>query len=169
VGNRRDIWVVLLAAGDGQHLRALTANARLDGGRSPLQISMQRALADTSRERIVIVVTEAHRRWWERELFALPRSQIVVQPSNRGTGLGFLLPLLGQCLEERHYRRPHPAIHCALSAPRAPNDIGFASHRRGLAGLTRPFRGTHLHVFSSWWKRIGEIFCVNCDCIAPRI
>jgi mannose-1-phosphate guanylyltransferase len=95
VGNRRDIWVVLLAAGDGQHLRALTANARLDGGRSPLQISMQRALAVTSRERIVIVVTEAHRRWWERELFALPRSQIVVQPSNRGTGLGFLLPAPG--------------------------------------------------------------------------
>jgi mannose-1-phosphate guanylyltransferase len=104
VGNRRDIWVVLLAGGDGQRLRALTTDARgistpkqycsLDGGRSLLHIALQRALAVTSRERIVIVVTEAHRRWWERELFALPRSQVVVQPANRGTGLGFLLPLL---------------------------------------------------------------------------
>ena len=100
----RSIWVAVLAGGDGQGLRPLTTNARgistpkqycsLTGGRSLLQISLQRALAVTSRERIVIVVTEAHRRWWERELFALPRFQVVVQPSNRGTGLGFLLPLL---------------------------------------------------------------------------
>ena len=104
MGNRRNIWVVLLAGGDGQRLRALTTNARgistpkqycsLNGGRSLLQISLQRALAVTSRERIVIVVTDSHRGWWERELFALPRSQVVVQPCNRGTGLGFLLPLL---------------------------------------------------------------------------
>jgi mannose-1-phosphate guanylyltransferase len=100
----RSIWVAVLAGGDGQRLRPLTTNARgistpkqycsLNGGRSLLQISLQRALAVTSRERIVIVVTEAHRRWWERELIALPRFQVVVQPSNRGTGLGFLLPLL---------------------------------------------------------------------------
>jgi mannose-1-phosphate guanylyltransferase len=100
----RSIWVAVLAGGDGQRLRPLTTNARgistptqycsLDGGRSLLKVSLQRALAVISRERIVTVVTEAHRSWWEHEFFASPRSPIVVQPCNRGTGLGVLLALL---------------------------------------------------------------------------
>jgi mannose-1-phosphate guanylyltransferase len=40
------------------------------------------------------VVTEGHRRWWEKEFLALPYSPVVVEPSNRGTALGLLLPLL---------------------------------------------------------------------------
>jgi mannose-1-phosphate guanylyltransferase len=102
--NRRSIWVVVLAGGDGQRLRALTTNARglstpmqycsLNGGRSLLQTSLQRALAVTSRERIVTVVAQAHRRWWEHEFLAQSRSQVVVEPCNRGTGLGVLLALL---------------------------------------------------------------------------
>jgi mannose-1-phosphate guanylyltransferase len=103
-GKPRSIWVAVLAGGDGNRLRPLTTNARgistptqycsLNGGRSLLQISLQRALAVTSRERIVTVVTEAHRGWWEHEFFASPRSPVVVQPCNRGTGLGVLLALL---------------------------------------------------------------------------
>jgi mannose-1-phosphate guanylyltransferase len=57
-------------------------------------MSLQRALAVTSRKRIVTAVVDAHRRWWEREFLALPHSPLVVQPCNRGTGLGVLLPLL---------------------------------------------------------------------------
>jgi mannose-1-phosphate guanylyltransferase / mannose-6-phosphate isomerase len=100
----RSIWVVVLARGDGQRLRALSSDARgistpmhycpLNGGRSLLQISLQRALAVTSRERIVTVVAEAHRSWWEHEIVGLSRSPVVVEPCNRGTGLGVLLPLL---------------------------------------------------------------------------
>jgi DNA-binding CsgD family transcriptional regulator len=96
--------VVVLAGGDGQRLRALTTNpcghstpkqyCSLDGGQSLLQMALQRALAVTSRKRIVTVVTEAHRSWWEREFLALPHSPLFVQPCNRGTGLGVLLPLL---------------------------------------------------------------------------
>jgi mannose-1-phosphate guanylyltransferase len=102
--NRRSIWVVVLAGGDGQRLRALTTNSRgittpmqycsLNGGRSLLQSSLQRALAVTSRERIVTVVAEAHRGWWEHEFVAQSRSPVVVEPRNRGTGFGVLLPLL---------------------------------------------------------------------------
>jgi mannose-1-phosphate guanylyltransferase/mannose-6-phosphate isomerase len=101
---RRSIWVVVLASGDGQHLRALSSDARglstpmqycsLNGGRSPLQISLQRALAVTSSEHIVTVVAEAHRPWWEHEFIGLTRSAVVVEPCYRGTGLGMLLPLL---------------------------------------------------------------------------
>jgi mannose-1-phosphate guanylyltransferase len=100
----RSIWVAILAGGDGQHLRRSTTNARgistskhrcsLNSGRSSLQISLQRASAVTARERIVAVVTEAHRHWWEYQLAAYPGSRVVVEPCNRGTGLSVLLPLL---------------------------------------------------------------------------
>jgi mannose-1-phosphate guanylyltransferase len=100
----RSIWVAVLAGGDGERLRPLTTDIRglptpkqycsLNGGRSLLQTSLQRALAVTSRERILTVVTEAHRRWWEHDFFGSPRSPVLVQPCNRGTGLGVLLSLL---------------------------------------------------------------------------
>jgi mannose-1-phosphate guanylyltransferase len=103
-GKRRNIWVVVLAGGDGRRLSALTRDANgictpkqycsLDGGHSLVQLSLQRALAVTAREHIVPVVTDAHRRWWEPQLMTFRRSRVVVQPSNRGTGFGVLLPLL---------------------------------------------------------------------------
>jgi mannose-1-phosphate guanylyltransferase len=108
-GKRRNIWAVVLAGGDGQRLSALTRNAQgictpkqycsLAGGHSLLQLSLQRALAVTAREHIVPVVTDAHRRWWESQLSAFRRTRVVVQPSNRGTGFGVLLPslLIAKC------------------------------------------------------------------------
>jgi mannose-1-phosphate guanylyltransferase len=103
-GEQRNLWVVILAGGDGRRLSSLTANAdgvstpkqywSLNGGPSLLQLSQRRALGLVPRTRIVTVVTEAHRRWWEPELSPLGRLKVVVQPSNRGTGIGVLLPLL---------------------------------------------------------------------------
>ena len=40
------------------------------------------------------VVAEQHRRWWELELWPLPAANVIVQPENRGTAHGILLPLL---------------------------------------------------------------------------
>jgi mannose-1-phosphate guanylyltransferase len=92
---------VLLGGGDGPRLKTSahgastpTQSGSLNGGPSLLQLSLQRAFAVSSRERIVAVVTEAHRSWWEPELVALQRTNVVVQPCDRGTGLGVLLPLL---------------------------------------------------------------------------
>jgi len=100
----RKLWVVILAGGDGRRLGSLTTNAdgvctpkqycSLDGGQSLLQLSLQRALGLVPRQRIVPVVTETHRRWWEPEFLSWRRSTVVVQPCNRGTALGILLPLL---------------------------------------------------------------------------
>jgi len=42
----------------------------------------------------VTVVAEEHHEWWKHDLAALPQSNIVVQPRNRGTAPGMLLPLL---------------------------------------------------------------------------
>lgn len=99
-----NLWVIILAGGDGRRLGSLTADASgvctpkqfcsLNGGPSLLQMSLDRALRHAPRERIVVVVTAAHRRWWEPALWPLRRSGVIVQPSNRGTGLGVLLPLL---------------------------------------------------------------------------
>jgi mannose-1-phosphate guanylyltransferase len=103
-GKPRNIWVVVLAGGDGRRLSALTRNANgictpkqycsLNGDHSLLQLALRRALAVTAREHIVPVVTDAHRRWWQSQLLTFRRGGVVVQPGNRGTGLGVLLPLL---------------------------------------------------------------------------
>jgi mannose-1-phosphate guanylyltransferase len=100
----RSIWVVISAGGAGQGLRALTNDARgistpvqycsLNGGPSLLQTALQRASAVASREHIVTVVAEAHRLWWEHEFPAQSHAPVVVEPCDRGTGLGVLLPLL---------------------------------------------------------------------------
>jgi mannose-1-phosphate guanylyltransferase len=66
----------------------------MDGRGSMLRWAIRRAVGIVPVERIVVVVASDHRRWWEEELEDLPRRNIVVQPLNRGTGVGILLPLL---------------------------------------------------------------------------
>lgn len=97
-------WALILAAGEGSRLRSLTTTragiavpkqfCSLRGGLSLLHETLQRAEAIADRERICTVVAQQHRRWWERALSSLPRSNVIVQPENRGTGNGILLPLL---------------------------------------------------------------------------
>jgi mannose-1-phosphate guanylyltransferase len=152
--HQRKFWVVILAGGEGRRLGSLTTNAAglstpkqycsLNGGQSLLQLSLQRALGLVPRARIVPVVTAAHRRWWEPELFALRRSSIVVQPSNRGTGLGILLPLLVIaksdpdaaviCLPSDHYVENEDVL--AESLREATTSDAFASNKLTLLGMS---------------------------------
>ena len=96
-------WAIVLAAGEGTRLRELTTRGgiatpkqfcSLRGGRSLLGDALVRAARIVPRKRIVVVVAAEHRRFWERELEALPRENVVVQPKNRGTAAGILLPAL---------------------------------------------------------------------------
>jgi mannose-1-phosphate guanylyltransferase len=48
----------------------------------------------TARDRICTVVDAQHRRWWQPMLADVPKDNVIIQPSNRGTGNGILLPLL---------------------------------------------------------------------------
>ncbi len=150
---RRPAWVVILAGGEGRRLRSLSANSRgpstpkqycsLDGGQSLLQLSLQRAMGLVPRARIVTVVTEAHRRWWELELFAMRRSSMLVQPSQRGTGLGILLALLFiaksdpdaavLCLPSDHYVEDEAVL--AKSLRQAMTSEAFASSKVTLLGI----------------------------------
>jgi mannose-1-phosphate guanylyltransferase len=97
-------WVVVLAAGDGTRLRRLTTNnlgdaipkqfCSLRGGNTLLGDTLVRAGSVASADRICVIVASQHRRWWRPILKDWPTPNVIVQPLNRGTGIGVLLPLL---------------------------------------------------------------------------
>jgi mannose-1-phosphate guanylyltransferase len=95
--------VVVLAGGDGQRVSALTRDDDGQpvpkqyfsfGGRTPmLRWALARARRVAPASRVLVVVNEHHRLFWERELADIPLS-LVIQPCNRGTAAGVLLALL---------------------------------------------------------------------------
>jgi len=103
--NRNEhIWALVLAAGDGNRLRSLTTTATgvaipkqfcsLHGGDSLLDEALQRAAAVAPVKRTCAIVAAQHRDWYAAPLARLPDANVVVQPENRGTAHGILLPLL---------------------------------------------------------------------------
>lgn len=99
----RDLWVVVLAGGEGTRLQSLTRAlygadlpkqfAVLVGEQSLLQLTVERAERLTSRDRIMVVVA-ANRAAIAREQLAPYRGvELVVQPRALDTGPGLLLPL----------------------------------------------------------------------------
>lgn len=134
VGKRNQTWAIVLAAGEGGRLSALTANAggvpvpkqfcSLWGGHSLLHDALQRARQVVQRGRICAVVATHHRQWWETPLWSLPGSNRIVQHENRGTGTGLLLGLLHVVsrdpgavvvvLPSDHYVRDEPVLADAI-------------------------------------------------------
>lgn len=100
-----DRCAIILAAGDGLRLRSFVERLRGDalpkqyvkffGARSLLQSTLSRAHRLIPRQRIFTVVDHSHFAFAEvnRQLAIQAETQLVVQPSNRGTALGLLLPL----------------------------------------------------------------------------
>jgi mannose-1-phosphate guanylyltransferase len=97
-------WAIVLAGGDGRRLRPLTTSlsgiavpkqyCSLWGGSSLLEEAMVRAAGIAPLRRTCTVVAAGHRRWWSTSLAQQPGENIIVQPQNRGTGVGVLLALL---------------------------------------------------------------------------
>lgn len=97
-------WTLVLAAGSGTRLRDLTTDAAgesipkqfcsLNGGYSLLRRTLFRAFSAAPVSRTTVVVAEDHRRHWIRATLDLPPQNVVVQPMNKGTAIGILLPLL---------------------------------------------------------------------------
>jgi mannose-1-phosphate guanylyltransferase len=91
-------WAIVLAGGDGMRLREITGGVPKQfcrvGEQSLLRLALARAARVVPAERTLVVVADPHRRWWQRELAAHPAGNVVVQPANRGTSAGVLLPLL---------------------------------------------------------------------------
>lgn len=97
-------WALVLAAGEGTRLSTLTSDGAgvnvpkqfcsLTGRSSLLQLALERGRSVAPRERTCVIVAEQHRHWWEAMLSSLPAPNVIVQPRNRGTANGILLPLL---------------------------------------------------------------------------
>jgi len=97
-------WALVLAAGEGSRLRSLTTPpsgasvpkqfCSLYGGPALLHEALRRAQSLTVGARTCVVVAKQHRCWWEGALKSLPAENVIVQPANRGTAVGILLPLL---------------------------------------------------------------------------
>lgn len=104
MNNSTHVWAVVLAAGEGSRLRSLTTTAAgesvpkqfcsLRGGPTLLHEALSRAHAVAPAHQVCAVVAEQHRPWWTAALQDLDAENIVVQPANRGTAHGILLPLL---------------------------------------------------------------------------
>lgn len=100
----REPWALVLAAGEGSRLRSLTTDGHgnsipkqfcsLNGGASLLRLALHRASQVAPWSRITTVVAAQHEDWWRSELSCLPEENVIVQPSNRGTAIGVLMPLL---------------------------------------------------------------------------
>ncbi len=117
---RGHLWALVLAAGEGTRLRGLTTTksgltvpkqyCSLDGGASLLDEALMRAEAVAQPRHILTVVAAQHRRWWAGPLCSLPLANVIVQPENKGTAVGLLLPLL------HIYQRDPNAILVVLPA-----------------------------------------------------
>ena len=97
------LWGILLAGGDGQRLRPLI-QARFGcerpkqyctffGTQSLLRQTIRRAERLVPPEQLLTVVTRHHLPYAQVELSDRPSDTVIVQPSNRDTGPGILLPL----------------------------------------------------------------------------
>lgn len=108
----RNRCAIILAAGEGVRLRSFVESFRGDalpkqyvkffGDRSMLQTTFCRAQRLIPCERIFTVVNQSHFQFAEvtQQLVAQPKAHVVIQPSNRDTAIGLLLPLAH--LLERH-------------------------------------------------------------------
>jgi mannose-1-phosphate guanylyltransferase len=97
-------WALVLAAGNGSRLQALTTTASgvaipkqfcsLGEEGSLLQDAVRRARVVADPEHTCAIVAEHHRRWWQALHMGIPSPNLISQPRNRGTANGILLPLL---------------------------------------------------------------------------
>ena len=108
-------WALILAAGQGTRLQGLTTTdagiavpkqfCSLWDGPSLFEETVQRAYTVASASYTCAVLADQHRHWWERLASQLAPANRIVQPQNRGTANGILLPLL-----QIHARDPEARI-----------------------------------------------------------
>ena len=97
---------IILAAGDGRRLQQYIRRLRGDalpkqyfnfiGTRSMLEHTFDRVERLVSSDRLLTVVSKHHLKYVEvrQQLSGRPRSTLVIQPENKETGPGLLLPLM---------------------------------------------------------------------------
>jgi len=99
-----DVWAIVLAAGEGSRLRALTTQrcghcvpkqfCSLHGGPTLLDEAILRASKVVPAHRICPIVAEQHSFWWKPLVNRFPPGNVIVQPANRGTAIGILYSVM---------------------------------------------------------------------------
>jgi mannose-1-phosphate guanylyltransferase len=135
------LWAIVLAAGEGTRLAALTRNLHgrevpkqfaslCAGGQTFLQQTLARIAPLVPPQRTVVVVADNRMELASEQLAFFPGVEIVRQPSNRGTAAGVLLPLLHVLARDpearvlvfpsdHHFRREAAFVDAARRAVRA--------------------------------------------------
>jgi mannose-1-phosphate guanylyltransferase len=141
---RAHLWGIVLAGGEGRRLapfiRACMGCDRpkqycaLVDHRSMLAHTLRRAERLIPPERLLTIVTAPHLAYAQEELHDCPADTMIVQPQNRETGPGILLPLL-------HVHRRDPAGVVVL----LPADHFIWEEARFMAAVARAaaFVGAH--------------------------
>lgn len=98
------VWAIVLAGGSGTRVQHMTGGSkdaptpkqycRFDGKEAMVRWAIRRAERLAPKIRILSVVAEQHKSWWHAELADLPDQNVIVQPRDRGTAAGLLLPIL---------------------------------------------------------------------------
>lgn len=114
-GQNEHLWGIVLAGGEGRRLqRFIRLRYRSDrpkqycafiGTRSMLRHTIDRAERVVAPHRLLIVVNHPHLPYAQKELRDRPSGTVIVQPYNRETLAGILLPLL-----HVHRRNPEAAV-----------------------------------------------------------
>ncbi len=144
---QEDLRLIILAAGDGERLSPLTRVlygrhvpkqfAELMEGRTLLQETMARMAALVPASRTYVVVPQAWADTSRQQLSAWPSVRVVVQPANRGTALGVLLPLATVLADspdakvvvaasDHHVPHPAPFLQAIRSALAAASTASLA-------------------------------------------
>jgi len=97
-------WALVLAGGQGRRIAHLTRDTAgvsvpkqfcsLGRGSSLVHQALRRARAVAPPERTLVSVTQCHESWWRPLQGSMPADNLLVQPEQRGTGIGILHALL---------------------------------------------------------------------------
>lgn len=101
--HERKLWGIVLAAGEGTRVhsflqklcggRGIKQFCAVTGRRSMLEHTLARVERLIPRERILVVVSQDHQPEVQAQLAHWPIQNVIVQPLNRDTAPGILLPL----------------------------------------------------------------------------
>ncbi len=113
--SRRHLWGIILAGGEGRRLQPfIRASFGVDrpkqycaliNHRSMLYHTLRRAERLIPPTRLFVIITDPHLRYAQEELHDRSLEMLIVQPCNRETGPGILLPLL-----HAHRRDPEAVV-----------------------------------------------------------
>ncbi len=135
---KASLWGIILAGGEGERLKGFVREqvgsaipkqfCAFVGRRSMLERTITRARLLIPSERLVVIGTAHHDSYMVRSLGTSPPSTVLLQPANRDTAPGILLPLIHVLNKEPqavvailpadHFIVPGRRFMCAIAAAR---------------------------------------------------